>query len=31
MTDESEILGTATETETEPVGIIDRLETEAGL
>ena len=30
MTDESEILGNATETENEPVGIIDRLETEAG-
>ena len=30
MTDESEILDIATETENEPVGITDRLETEAG-
>lgn len=30
MTDEPEILDTATETENEPVGIIDRLEAEAG-
>lgn len=30
MTDESEILDNATETENEPVGIIDRLEADPG-